>query len=290
MNPFQVLGLKDDASLDDIKKAFRTLSMQYHPDKNDSEEAIQKFREVRDAYELINTEQKIQRYRSKKANPLNWDSDMETFFKDFFGNGRAAVKKTVYVTVSITLEEAFKGGKKSFFYRVAQTCAGCGGTGATQFDSHGRVRVICEKCTGRGTIAQTLSASVDIPQSVEHGKIIPADNGAVQVTISLVPHNSMERRQFDIFSEITIPLIQVFDGSSVTVNTLHGPVEIQIPKCIQNDQQLRIRNHGMWDFRKNAFADHIIKLKIQIPKLPDEICSKIVECLLGAKKEEESGS
>jgi molecular chaperone DnaJ len=292
MNPFQMLGLSDEASLDDIKKAFRNLSMQYHPDKNGSPEAADKFRAIRDAYELITTDQKIKRYKSRRAGTINWDADLENYFKDFFGhmNGQPNVKKTVYVTVAITLEEAFRGGKKSFYYRVGQTCSKCGGLGATQFDAQGKIKVVCEKCAGSGATSQTLQTAVDIPQSVDNGRVLPAEDPNVHVTVNIVPHNSFERRQFDIFSEVTIPLVKVFDGSSAVVNTLHGPVDVQIPKCIQHDQQLRIKNHGMWDFRKGAFADHIIKLKIQIPKLPDEICTRIVECLNGTEKEKAPSS
>lgn len=278
MNPFQVLGIPEESGIDEIKKAYRKLAVQYHPDKGAGNE--DKFREIQAAYELINSEQKLKQYKSRGNGAFVWDSDLETYFKDFFGRmGSTQRHRTVYVTISITLEEAFAGGNKSIQYRIGETCHNCGGVGATTFDRNGRAVAACDKCAGTGSVGNVKQATVTIPRSVNTGTILNADQDDVLVTVQVTPHNLFERVGNTIYSQVTIPLVRAFDNSMITVDTLHGPVQMQVPRCVQQDQNLRLRGKGMFDSRKNAYGDHIIKLTVEIPTLPDEVCDQVVAIL-----------
>lgn len=282
IDPFKVLGLPDTATYDEIKKRYKELAVQHHPDKGGDAE---KFKDIGAAYEMIGSEAKLKQYKSRGS--MQWDETFDSVFRDFFGRGGFGVaKKTVHVTLTISLEEAFNGGTKKFMYRTAQTCGHCGGTGATAFYKTGRPKTLCQRCAGAGSISEVSEAQIDIPKSIPAGTSMFISAKDLHVTIQIAAHPVFERKGCDVYSHLEIPLVKVFDGSTSVVNTLHGPVEVAVPRCVQNDQFLRVREKGFYDSRKGGFGDHILRLKVSIPKLSDADCNKIVECLNGIQKKE----
>jgi len=278
MNPFQVLGLPENASQQEIKKAYRTLALKYHPDKEGGDE--DKFREIQSAYDLINTEQKVKSYKNKSHGSFVWDSDLETYFKDFFTNMQGSVrKKTVHTILVLTLEESFQGVTKTIQYKINETCHFCGGTGATTFDKLGRAISSCDKCFGVGSTSDYKQTQIVIPRSVVSGTTLIAEEKDVMVNIQVAPHNLFEVSGTTVYSTVNLPFIKIFDNSTITADTLHGKIEVQIPQCVQPDQMLRLKGKGLFDNRKNSYGDHIIKIKIEIPKLSDKVCQSIVKVL-----------
>lgn len=278
MDPFKVLGLPDTASFEEIRKRYKELAVKHHPDKGGDAE---KFKDIAAAYEMVGSEAKLKQYRSRGT--LQWDTTFDSIFRDFFGRGHGPtqMRRAAYVTLNIQMEEAFNGGIKPFMYRIAQTCDNCGGLGAVSFHPNGQPKTICQRCQGAGTIAQLNEAEIEIPKGIQDGATVVAKSGDVYVTFHVLPHPVFERRGVDTHSTIDVPLIKVFDGSKIVVNTLHGPVEVSIPRCVQNDQSLRVKSRGFYDSRKNGYGDHIIKVKVTIPKLSEEDCETIAECLNG---------
>jgi molecular chaperone DnaJ len=278
MNPFEILGVSENATQQEIKKAYRTLALKYHPDKSGGDE--DKFREIQSAYELINTEQKVKSYKNRSHGSFVWDSDLETYFKDFFTNMQGSVrKKTVHISIVLTLEEAFQGVTKTIQYKINETCHYCGGTGATTFDKTGRAISSCDRCFGVGSTSTHKQTSVSIPRSVTSGTTLIAEEKDVIVNIQVAPHSIFEINGTTVYSTVNLPFIKVFDNSTITADTLHGKIEVQIPRCVQPEQMLRLKGKGLFDNRKNSYGDHIIKIKIEIPRLPDDICEKIVSVL-----------
>lgn len=288
INPYEILGLSEDASLDEIKKTFRELSKKYHPDKNQGDKiSEEKFKKISEAYDMINSEQKIKQYKNRGTG-LNWDQDFENIFSDFFKfrNGSPfGATRVSYVTMHVTLEEIFNGTIKNFNYKIANTCKNCGGTGGTSFNNFGKIVHVCQACNGRGSKEEIKSTRVIIPKSLDDGAQIVSEDPSVIVTVRQMPHNNFQRNGFNVVSEETIPLVSVFEGSDVDILTLHGQLKVTIPKFSQTGSLLRVRGKGLLDPRINSYGDHIIKLKIEIPQvLTDSQCKKIVSVL---KNEEE---
>lgn len=288
-NPFTILGLTEDATQEQIKKAYRELSKQYHPDKNPQGE--EKFKEISEAYDLINSEEKVKLYKNRgQAGDFIWDDEhFRSMFADFFGHGRMNRQKNTFVSITIPLEEFFTGVVKHFAVKVSTTCSNCGGGGATTFDQLGRPLRACDVCKGNGSTFEKRNVTVSIPRSIESGSTLHAENN-VFVTVNQIPHERFERRAFNIVSREQIPLIKVFEGSDLTIQTLHGAVQLKLPKLLQNGQMLRIRGKGLYDFRKNSYGDHIIEITIVMPtNLTEPQCRKIAEILDGKEKTEKTG-
>lgn len=181
---YEVLGVSRDASIDDIKKAYRKLAMQYHPDRNPgNKEAEEKFKEATEAYEVLSDPDKRARYDrfghggvKQGADFHDWStanaSDIFSIFNDifaggfggsifddFFGGGTTRTRQhggtsvgergsDLKISIRLTLEEIATGVEKKVKVRRLEKCQTCNGTGARA----GSGTTTCHTCNGTGEI------------------------------------------------------------------------------------------------------------------------------------------
>jgi molecular chaperone DnaJ len=222
---YEVLGVSRTATKNEIDKAYRRLAIKYHPDSNrEDPEATAKFKDASEAYEVLGDADKRQRYDQFGHAGVNGQAsgfrDVEdifeafgnvfegTIFGDMFGGGgggrqgrRARRGSDLRCDVTLTLEEAVRGAKKTLQFRrrvVCQTCTGsgaaagskpeacrrCGGRGqVVQSAGFVRVQTACPSCRGKGNVVSSpckpcggsgleeraVSLEVDIPAGVDDG-------------------------------------------------------------------------------------------------------------------------
>ncbi len=161
---YEVLGVRRDASPDDIKRAFRKLALECHPDRNPGDaEAEARFKELSEAYSVLIDDEKRKRYdrmghsafqAGRGDNPYervdfgSISEILEGIFGDFFGGKRARAGGDIEVELEITFEEAALGAEKSLEVMRTQTCEACTGSGASPGTKVGR----CAACGGRGEV------------------------------------------------------------------------------------------------------------------------------------------
>jgi len=177
---YEILGVDRNAGTEEIKKAYRKLAKQYHPDRNKGDKmAENRFKEISAAYEVLSDPQKRSQYDALgTGSPFGaggtWSTggfqephsgstfrfedlgDVGNLFESFFGGrgrpgaGRPAARagEDVLVKVQIPLETAVKGGKRSIVTTHSEQCSACGGTGAKP----GTTPVPCRNCKGTGTV------------------------------------------------------------------------------------------------------------------------------------------
>ncbi len=181
---YEVLGVGKDASTEDIKKSYRKLAMQYHPDRNPGDkEAEEKFKEAAEAYEVLSNDEKKARYDRFGHNGMRGGQDFHGFndvndifshfsdifggafggssiFDDFFGGGgtqqrsRQRSKGTpgsdLKVDLKLTLEEIARGTTKKIKLKKYKVCSTCNGTGAKSAADF----ATCTVCNGTGEVRQ----------------------------------------------------------------------------------------------------------------------------------------
>jgi molecular chaperone DnaJ len=168
---YEVLGLRRDASLDEIKKAYRQLALKNHPDKNPGDtEAEKRFREAAEAYEVLSDQPKRQRYdryghaglEGAGVHDFHSAEDIMAAFGDIFGGGlfgdlfgqrrrgpRAG--QDLHMKLEIELQEAARGATKPIEVRRHEICGECRGTGARR----GTTPTTCQYCGGQGQVVQS---------------------------------------------------------------------------------------------------------------------------------------
>jgi molecular chaperone DnaJ len=169
---YELLGVPRDASEADIKKAYRKLAMEYHPDRNDAADAEEKFKEITEAYEVLKDSEKRARYdRYGKAglggagsapgyhgfHHVDLTEALNIFMRDFggfeslFGQGSRSEPRRgqdIRVSVKISLKEVATGAKRTIKLKTLDRCAACEGTGARK----GTKPTSCGTCGGSGEV------------------------------------------------------------------------------------------------------------------------------------------
>jgi len=277
---YQTLGVKQGASDDEIKAAYRKLARKYHPDKNKEAGAEDKFKALSEAYEVLHDKQKRAAYDNLRAGgyrggdqfrpPPGWQQqgpggfEFRDFgggdaggFSDFFeslfggrGGGQRAQRgpmrgQDVRATVEIDLRTAYAGGKQ----RLGLSDAG-----------------------GERTL------EVNIPAGILPGKVIRLSgqgeagyNGGASGDLLLEVHvrddPQFKLQGHDIEVEVPVSPWEAALGAKVPVPTLGGNVELRIPAGSRSGRKLRLKGRGM---PGRTPGDQIVTLWIQIPPAGDE--------------------
>lgn len=147
---YEVLGVSKTASEDEIKKSYRKLAKQYHPDKNpDDKEAETKFKEISEAYEHLSNQEKRNKYDQFGHNPGHQQQHYNPF-DGFRPERRVKVGETMSLVVKLTLEEIFTGTNKKYKYNRTEKCDDCHGHGGTNARN-------CGICNGNGYVMRMFN-------------------------------------------------------------------------------------------------------------------------------------
>jgi molecular chaperone DnaJ len=190
---YGVLGVPKGASADEVKKAYRKLARQYHPDRNPGDkEAEERFKEVQHAYDVLSDAEKRKAYdeygspdgrRGFQPGDFNFDvgdlGDLGDLFGGLFGRGRAGTRarpqaqrgSDLEVQVNLSFEDSLKGLETRIPVEVDTSCQECGGSGAKP----GTSPTICPECRGRGVISESqglFALSQPCPRCRGNGTVI----------------------------------------------------------------------------------------------------------------------
>lgn len=249
---YEVLGVQKGATKDEIKKAYRKLSKQYHPDINKEEGADEKFKEISEAYEVLSDESKKARYDQFGHAGMGQGSGFggagdfaggfggfEDIFSSFFGGGARRNPNAprqgddLQYQMTISFEDAVFGTDKDIVLKKEVTCETCDGSGAEP----GTAVHTCENCHGRGT--------EQVEQNTPFGRV------------------RTERP------------CHVCDGKGKTFDerchTCHGSgrmvkdvtINVKVPAGVDNGQQLRVAGHGEPGINGGLAGDLYVVFRVQ---------------------------
>jgi curved DNA-binding protein len=269
---YKVLGVDRKASEDDIRKAYRKLAKQYHPDYNpNNKQAEERFKEINEAYEVLSDSQKRSHYDrlgsdysswQKRGNPgdFNWDR-----YGGFPGGARVNMDD---------LNNMFGGGFSDFFQTIFGTGGARGASPRTQGYQQELEISLEEAYKGTTRLLQTEGKrkQVRIPAGVRTGsKVRVAGAGPDGLDLYLIvdvgEDSRYERRGNDLHTTATVNAFTAILGGEAEVETLEGKIKLNIPAGTQPEQVFRLAGRGM-PYVKNPKekGDLYVKLKVQIPK------------------------
>jgi molecular chaperone DnaJ len=154
---YKILQVKETASDDEIKKAYKKLAMQYHPDRNPNDKSAEdKFKDINEAYEVLGDSKKRHNYDNYGSADTNGFQNMNDIFSSFFGNQQQQNQaEDAQIQVELTMEEMYHGCKKKVKTRLYHSCNSCNSTGS----SDGKTTK-CTTCNGQGKVQQQMGNGV----------------------------------------------------------------------------------------------------------------------------------
>jgi len=273
---YDILGVKKNASEEELKKAYRTLAKKFHPDKNKgNKDAENKFKEISEAYAVLSDKEKREQYDrlgseafgAGGANPFaGFD------FSQFMGGGggrarRGGTRGSRTVDFTDIFGDLFGGGGGF----EAQPQRGADVESETTIDF--RDAVLGTTLDLRFNDGRTVK--VKIPEGVADGQRLrirgkgePGSMGGppgdLHLLVHVRPHPFFERRGDNIHIELPITIGEATRGGEIEVPTIHGPVRAKIPAGTHGGQTFRLSGKGVK--KKNSSGDHYYKVQIHLPR------------------------
>ena len=298
---YQRLGLKRGASEAEIKKAYRSLAKQLHPDRNkDNPKAAERFAQVTHAYDLLSDKDKRARYDrgeiDEDGNPKmpfgggfggyqsSGGPQPGAGFENFnFGSGGDAADLSDLFEGLFGAASGGRAGGGPFSGFGRRTRAAQKGA-----DVAYRLKVVFEDAVGlkpqRITLADGKTIDLKLPQGLEDGTRIrlagkgeegPGGRGDALVTIEIAPHRFYTRDGTNIRLELPVSLKEAVLGAKVKVPTPDGPVMLTIPKGTTSGKVLRLKGRG-FAAKDGKRGDQLVTVEIDVPGDDSEL-QKFVE-------------
>ncbi len=293
MDYYKILGLSKNATEAEIKKAYRKLARQYHPDTNPSEESHKKFQQINEANEVLSDPEKRKKYdkygkdwqhseafeqaqRQRQSHQggtqYQFGEDFDfgggggfsDFFASMFGSGGGRQSRTtrgqdVHATIDLKLTDAFRSHKQTFSIN-------------------------------------NRSVRITIPAGIENGQQLklkgfghPGRNngpaGDLFVTFNIINDTPFTRSGKDLSLTQKIDLYTAILGGTVTVETLHGKINLKVKPETQTNTKARIPGKGFPVYKsEGTFGDLYITYQVELPKNITEKERKLFEQLAEMRK------
>lgn len=268
---YKILGLVEQSSADEIKKAYRKLAKKYHPDATGGDRTKEeKFKQITEAYETLSDEKKRKDYDMTRKAPFPPRDDLgfggrpgaagsrvSFDFQDLFGANNP------FDTTSDpgSWRSSRKGSdvQTKMALAFAEAALGCEKT------------LILEPQSGGGR-----RITIRVPAGVEENEIIRVPGqgraptsgnnpGDLLVQVHILPHPSLQRSGADLTTEVPVRVHEAILGGKASIQGLEGPIQLSIPAGTSSGQKLRVRGKGAGN-RRGGRGDLYATVRIVVPK------------------------
>ena len=269
---YQILGISKSATPDEIKKAYRKLALEFHPDRNKSKEADAKFKEVTKAYEVLSDEGKRKTYDQVGHAGFEQGGFGGAGGGPFGGQG--GQQGGQYGPFSYTYSTGGNGANFDFggfsdpFEIFEQFFGGSSPFGQQrQRRPSYSVKISFDEAV-KGVEKQVSingkSQKIKIPAGVDRGQRMRF--GDYDVVIDVAPSSKFGREGYDIITEKEISYPQAALGGEISVDTIDGDIKIRIPQGTQPETLIRLAGRGVKRLQSSGRGDHYLKIKVTVPK------------------------
>lgn len=280
---YQILGVKKDATEEEIKKAFRKLAHAHHPDKSGGDEA--KFKEVSEAYSVLSDKKKRQQYDAygsagAGAGGFNYggagfdpsqfgfdfsgfggqqgfdSGDLGDILSSIFGGRRVRRGRDVAVDIELSFQESVFGTER--------------------------------KVVINSKFVKQKEVSIKVPAGIDEGQMIRLSGmgetlegglpGDLYVKVHIRKHPYLRKEAYNLVMDLSVKLTEALLGSERTIATLDGEVTLKIPSGTKHGTILRIKSRGVpFETGSDKRGDLYVRISVQIPEKLSKEAKKLVE-------------
>ncbi len=255
MDHYNTLGVPRDADHDTIKKAYRKLAMEHHPDKGGD---ISKFQEITAAYETLSDVDKRSQYDNPQARQQNFQGfpqdfningvDLNDLFGHIFGQSQRNTSPVYRTTVTVSLVDSYNGADH-----------------VLQLSMPSGVKVI----------NITIPTGVQTGQQLRYDNII--DGASLIIEFHVLKDLRFDRSGSDLYANYPISVLDLIVGTKVQFQAINGKMlDVTIPAKTQPNHQIRLPGLGMPISNTGQYGDQILLLK---PFIPDSISTDIIDSI-----------
>ena len=252
---YSILGVGKDAGQDDIKRAYRKLASQHHPDKGGD---TARFQEIQTAYEVLGDTQKRQQYDNPQPQGFHFNfghggPDINSIFGQMFGHGFAQQQQRsapnfVRMSLWITLHDVALGGKRPVAVGTPR---------------------------GQTTIEVEIPLGIGDGDNVQYQGLAPGGQDLV-IQYRIHPDPVWQREGLNLTTEVVVDIWQMILGGELKVNTITGSeLAAHIPARTQPRTTLRLRRQGLRDRAGNQ-GDLMVRV---MPRIPENIHPELIEAI-----------
>ena len=270
---YKVLGVPRNASADEIRKVYRKLAMQYHPDRYPGDrQAEDRFKEINEAYQVLSDEQKRARYDQLGSDYSNWQQRGGS--PNDFNWGQWSSSGGTRVDMG-DLNDLFGDGTFSDFFRSIFGGAGAAQAARSAMGSEQPLHITLKEAfegTTRQLSTEKRKVQVRIPAGVKDGSRVRVAGAGPQgsdlyLIVDIEADDRFEREGNDLHTTASVDVFTAILGGEAEVETMTGKVRLNVPAGTQPGQLFRIAGRGMPPLKNShAKGDLYVRLKVQIPK------------------------
>ena len=263
---YETLGVSENASADEIKKSYRKLARKYHPDINKDESAVEKFKEINAAYEVLSDPEKKAQYDQFGDQMFGGQN-----FHDFAqGQGGG-------VDLDEILRQMFGGGGGGFSGGFGGAGGGFGGFGGPDLDMQARITVPFMVSVNGGkhnVSANGQNFDIKIPAGIKSGETMrvrgkgkqyQGQAGDLLIQVEVAASNEYERKGDNLYKTFDVPLKEALFGGKIAVDTPEKEVSLKVPKNTKNGQKFRLKGKGVADRKTAMKGDLYLVANVVLP-------------------------
>ena len=285
-DPYTELGVSRTASADEIRRSFRKLAKEFHPDRNpDNAKSEERFKRVTAAFDILGDEEK-----RKKFDRGEIDADGHEVMRGFSGGGGQSHNgfggaQFEGVDLNDILGEVFG-------QRAGGRPGGFGGQGFERRGSDVRARLeidledAVQGAKRRIRFSDGRVIDVNIPKGASDGQVLRlkgqgspgrAGHGDALIELALKPHPIFRREGEGLVMDLPVSVPDAVLGAKVEAPTPDGPVTLTVPKGSNSGQSLRLKGRGLPDPRTGKRGDLLARIQIMLPEKPDPDLERFAE-------------
>ncbi|MBU0720746.1 DnaJ domain-containing protein [bacterium] len=278
---YKTLEISESASEAEIKKAYRKLARQYHPDVNKDANAEEKFKEINAAYEILSDKKKKAQY-DQVGDGMFGGQNFHDFSRSHSGGG---------ADLDEILRSMFSGGG----FGGASGFGSSGGFGGGGFGGFGgghtqqRPNLDIETSVTIPFVVSILGGShsvsvngerfdIKIPAGVKSGEKMRVKGkghaqggvaGDLFLKITVASNPEYQREEDDLVKSFDVPLYAALFGDKISINTLEKEIKLKVPQNTKNGQRFRVKEMGAMNRKTKVRGDLYLKANIVLPKVDD---------------------